>query len=284
MFMRGTHPLGTDYTAEHWGTPGKPTLHFLHANSYCAGMYAPFLEPLFAEYDIYALEIPGHGRSEWSGKMERWSDLADYLIRYLDRAELSKPIIGVGHSIGGVATMMAAVERPDLFSRLILLDPVLLPPKMLFMIKLANLFHYRYSTPLIKSASRRRKHFPSREAAREQYEKKRAFKHWKPAFLDAYVECGFRPDKKGGVELSCSPELEISIYRSIPINAWQYVKNLKTPTLILGGEKTDTLLPASRKKLAKRTPEIITKTVPGSHLFPFEYPREAMLQMKEFLR
>lgn len=282
--MKSTYPLGNEFIAECWGTPGKPVLHFLHANSYCAGMYAPFLEPLFSEYDIYALEIPGHGRSGWSGKMERWSDLADYLIRYLDQAEFSKPVIGMGHSIGGVATVMAAVERPDLFSKLALLDPVLLPPKMLLMIKLANFFHYQYSMPLIKSAHRRRRHFPSRQAVLEQYGKKRAFKYWQPEFLKAYVECGFRPDKKGGVELSCSPDLEISIYRSIPTNVWRYIKRLQAPTLILGGEHTDTLLPASRKKLARRAPEIVTKTVPGGHLFPFEYPAQAMQQIKEFLK
>lgn len=281
--MESANPLGTAYLAEHWGTPGKPVLHFLHANSYCAGMYAPFLQPLFPEYDIHALEIPGHGRSEWSGEMESWSDLADYLVQFLDQAKFTKPVIGMGHSIGGVATLMAAVQRPDLFSKLVLLDPVLLPPKMLFMIRLANLLHYQYSTPLIKSANRRRRHFPSRESARMQYGKKRAFKRWKPEFLDAYVECGFKPARDGGVELSCSPELEISIYRSIPTDAWRYVQRLKTPTLILGGEYTDTLLPPSRKKLSRYTPLILTKTVPGGHLFPFEYPLEAMQRIKEFL-
>ncbi|MCF7841868.1 MAG: alpha/beta hydrolase [Lentisphaeria bacterium] len=282
--MTNAFPFGKEYRAEHWGTRGNPGLHFLHANSYCAGMYAPFLQPLFPDYDIHALEIPGHGRSAWSGKMERWSDLADYLIAFLDNADVAKPLIGMGHSIGGVATLIAAVQRPDLFKKLVLLDPVLLPPKMLFMIRLANLVHYQYSTPLIKSADRRRRHFASRKAARAQYEKKRAFKRWKPEFLDAYVECGFQPAKDGGVELSCSPELEISIYRSIPTDAWRYVQRLKTPTLILGGEYTDTLLPPSRKKLARYTPLILTKTVPGGHLFPFEHPAEAMQPIKEFLQ
>ena len=275
--------FGTHFVADHWGTPGKPIIHFFHANSYCSGMYLPFLKPLLADYEIYALEIPGHGRSNWEGVIQSWEELADYFIQYLDSLACEKPIIGMGHSIGGVVSMIAAVRRPELFHKLVLLDPVLLPARILTLIRLSNLVGYRYKTPLISSATRRRRHFPSREAARQHYAGKRAFKHWQPEVFDAYVACGFRNAKDGGVELSCSPELEISIYRSIPTNIWGYAKRLHTPTLILGGDRTDTLLPAARKRLEKYQRWITTREVPGSHLFPFEFPLEAMVAIKEFL-
>lgn len=275
--------FGTTYHDDHWGTSGKPVLHFFHANSYCSGMYLPFLKPLLSDYEIFALEIPGHGRSNWDGLIQSWEDLADYFIQYLDSLDCAKPVVGMGHSIGGVVSMIAAVRRPDLFSKLVLLDPVLLPARILAIIRFANLVGYRYKTPLISGATRRRRHFPSREAARQHYAGKRTFKHWQPEVFDAYVACGFRNARDGGVELSCSPELEISIYRSIPTNVWQYVRKIQTPTLILGGDRTDTLLPQAIKRLEKFQHRIKTRVVPGSHLFPFEYPNEAMVAIKEFL-
>lgn len=280
---RQKQSFGTHYIADHWGTPGRPTLHFFHANSYCVGMYRPFLKPLLDDYEIQALEIPGHGRSDWDGLIQSWEDLADYFIQYIDSLDCAKPIIGMGHSIGGVVSMIAAVRRPELFHKLVLLDPVLLPARILTLIRLSNLVGYRYKTPLISSATRRRRHFPSRDAARQHYAGKRAFKHWQPEVFDAYVAGGFRDSKAGGVELSCSPELEISIYRSIPTNVWRYVNRLQTPTLILGGDRSDALLPAAKFRLGRFQRWITTRTVPGSHLFPFEYPHEAMLAIKEFL-
>ena len=35
-------------------------------------------------------------------------------------------IVGIGHSLGGVTTMYAALQRPDLFRALVFIDPVFL--------------------------------------------------------------------------------------------------------------------------------------------------------------
>ncbi len=281
--MRQTTLFGNDYTVEHWGAPGSPAIHFFHANGFCAGLYAPFLSPLFQEFDIYALEIPGHGRSGWTGLIHHWEDLTDYLIDYLDRLECEKPLIGMGHSIGGVVSLMAAVRRPELFKKLVLLDPILLPPRLTFMLRLANFLHFRYTTPIIAKAERRRRYFPSRTAAREHYARKNAFQHWQSGFLDAYIACGFKPAAEKGVELCCSPQLEASIYRAIPTTVWRYARRLTIPTLVLGGEQSDALLPAARKRLEKLNPRITIRTIPGSHLFPFEYPAQALRQIREFI-
>lgn len=37
-------------------------------------------------------------------------------------------VVGAGHSMGAVATMFAALKQPSLFTKLVLIEPVILPP------------------------------------------------------------------------------------------------------------------------------------------------------------
>ncbi|MEO1639417.1 MAG: alpha/beta hydrolase [Pseudomonadota bacterium] len=66
------------------------------------------------------IDMPGHGRSaDWDGK-------ADYQQLVTDAAAAccDGPTHVIGHSFGGTAALRLAVERPDLVSRLTLIEPV----------------------------------------------------------------------------------------------------------------------------------------------------------------
>ena len=56
--------------------------------------------------------------------MRTWDDMADDLAQAL-RARGLEGVIGVGHSMGGVATLLASVKHPKLFRAVVALDPVL---------------------------------------------------------------------------------------------------------------------------------------------------------------
>ncbi|MEJ2746327.1 MAG: alpha/beta hydrolase, partial [Anaerolineae bacterium] len=95
------------------------TIHFAHANAYPPGCYRQFLEALLSHYRVLAIEQrPLWPRSD-PQELSSWELLADDLIRFFEQAGLEE-VIGVGHSLGGVATMYAAVKRPSLFRKLIL--------------------------------------------------------------------------------------------------------------------------------------------------------------------
>ena len=69
-------------------------------------------------------------------KTRSWYPLANDLIRFLDNNGFSN-VIGVGHSFGSVITMIAATKDPDLFSKLVLIEPVILPKKVHMVVSLA---------------------------------------------------------------------------------------------------------------------------------------------------
>jgi len=73
---------------------------------------------VFGTYNVLLPDLPGYGRSPWSGKepLDLYG-LADHLA-----ASLSSPVIAVGHSMGGVVALLLAERHPQLVSRVIDID------------------------------------------------------------------------------------------------------------------------------------------------------------------
>ncbi|MCF7923293.1 MAG: hypothetical protein K9M55_11385, partial [Candidatus Marinimicrobia bacterium] len=115
------------------------------------------------------------------------------------------------------------------------------------------------------------------------YSKKNIFAHWEPRFMESYVETCLHENGQGGFQLSCAPQLESSIYQSIPLNVWSLPKNLPTQALFIIGEKSDTVNQRSFMRLKRVRGNHIVKSVPAGHLFPFETPNEAMAIIKDYL-
>ena len=150
---------------------GEQVLHFAHANAYPPGTYRQFLDALGTQYRVLAAEHrPMWDTSDPWESLTGWHVIANDLIRFLDSHGLSG-VIGAGHSLGGVATFYAALERPDLFSKLVLIDPVFLPPEYVVMADRLE----PMDIPLVKGAMRRRNGWESREAMFAHYRPKKVF-------------------------------------------------------------------------------------------------------------
>ena len=267
-----------------WGSSDKPTLVFLHANSFGAAMYRPFLAPLTEAYRILALDIPGCGGSRWEGYMHSWDQLTVYLARFLDYLEIRTPVVAMGHSIGAVVSFYLAVEAPQRLSKVVMLDPVLPAPGRMLFFKLAKLTGSLERIPIIRRTRRRRCCFPSPQAAVEHYRRRAPFNTWQPEFLQLYVQTCFYHTPGGEIKLVCTPEREASIYQAMPTDSWRRLKRLQTPALIVVGHESDVLTTAVRQKLATWGPPLSFQEVPGSHLFPFEHPKTGIKPILDYLK
>jgi len=266
-----------------WGNPEGKMLFFLHANSFSSKMYQPFLEPLSKDFNIWSPDLPGHGESKWNGRIEAWADLADYFITQLEKSPPARPMVAMGHSIGGIVIMLMAVQKPQWFEKIILLDPVMLPKRILVGIRVLRLLSLTHIIPLARSAVRRRNHFENKALAREHYSKKAIFSRWEPRFMEAYVETCLREDGNGAYQLSCAPQLESSIYQSIPLNVWRLPKRLPAQALFVIGEKSNTVSLSGFRRLKRSRGNHIVKSVVAGHLFPFEKPTETMAIIEDYL-
>ena len=57
---------------------GQPTIHFLHGNGFCGGVYWPLLRQFLPDYGLFCNDIEGHGDSD---APERFSGVEAVLQR-----------------------------------------------------------------------------------------------------------------------------------------------------------------------------------------------------------
>lgn len=217
-----------------------PLLHFAHANGYTPACFQRMIKPMLSRYRVIGV----CHRPLWPGsrpeEFDDWQIIADDMVRFFDQEGL-RGVVGMGHSLGAVVTMYAAHLRPELFSSLVLIDPVFLPPPFLQMAA-ANPSAIK-DFPLVKQTLRRRNHWPSRQAAFEHFRKKPVFRRWSDAALMDYVNYGLAENDRGEVTLKYPREWEVRFYTLPPMAAWEKIPAITQPTLAIRGAESDTLLP-----------------------------------------
>ncbi len=263
-----------------------PDLLFLHANGYPPACYRPLLEHLARDFHVQALVQ----RPLWDGSqpedLRDWTPLSDDLLRYLD-AHHAGPVTCVGHSLGGIVALRAALRKPQRFSSLVLLDPVLFPPYFIrfWQIVLALGLGYRLH-PLIQTAQTRRRQFDDLERLYQGYRRKSVFKYFDDDALRAYVEGIACQTDSGGYQLCYSPEWEARIYVTgvwRDMDIWRGLPRLQTSTLIVRGGETDTFWEQTGDLVKRKQPQVQIETLPHStHLLPLERPHEVYELIRTF--
>ncbi|MGW1619030.1 alpha/beta fold hydrolase [Streptomyces sp. NPDC002172] len=110
------------------GPSDAPPLVLLHALGEDATDWEAVLPVLARNRRAYALDLRGHGRSDWPGNYSLELMRAD-VLRFLDARGLG-PVDLIGHSMGGVVAYLLAADHPRRVSRLVLEDvPVPRPRK-----------------------------------------------------------------------------------------------------------------------------------------------------------
>ena len=269
-----------------FGGSGQP-LHFLHANGYPPECYQPLFDLIKKQYHLFGMTLRPLWPDSQPEEINDWSPLSDDLLRFLsDRGP--DPVIGVGHSIGGIVTLRAALRDPKKFRAIVLLDPVLFVPSFLTMWNLARAFGlgYRFH-PKIKGALKRRREFDNLEMVFRGYRTRDVFKYMSDESLRAYITGITKEKPGGGYELVYSPEWEARIYLTglRDFDLWRGLPKLEVPTLIIRGAETDTFLEAAAMLVKQKQPNVKIEALPKStHILPLEYPQEVFNIMQSFLK
>jgi pimeloyl-ACP methyl ester carboxylesterase len=250
-------------------------MHFLHANGYPPDCYAPLLNLLKPHHHLFGMTLrPLWARAEMK-EIKSWIPFTDDLLSFLSKKG-TKPVIGVGHSIGATVTLRAAIRDPQKFRAIILLDPVLFMPSviamwtLLYVSGLGKRFH-----PRVAGALKRRKTFDDLETVFRSYRTREVFKYMSDESLRIYIEGITKPNPKGGYELIFSPEWESHIYLTglQDLDIWRALPKLQVPTLVIRGSESDTFLPKAAELMKKKNPNLHVKVLEKStHILPLEHP------------
>lgn len=245
------------------------TIHFAHANGFPAGTYLKLFSFLKPSFNIRYIERHGH-ESEYP-VTDGWKRLKDELRDAIIK-DFTRPVTGVGHSLGGILHLLVSVENPELYERVILLDaPIIsrLSSGGIRVLKTLRLMDRFSPSSMTKT---RRNFWKTKEAALEHFRAKAKFAAFDADVLRDYIEYGTTQTPEGFC-LSFDPHIEAAIYRTIPHTLPLLKGKLTVPTSYIGGTNSREAKLAGLGFMQSKFP-IQFRFIEGSHLFPFENPKE----------
>ena len=105
-----------------WGGDG-PTMLLFHGDMRTSRSWDAVSRRLKDDYRVIALDARGHGDSDWTPRGYRFAERVDDLAAFCESLGL-RDIISVAHSTGGVVMSLCAQKHPGVFSRLALMEPM----------------------------------------------------------------------------------------------------------------------------------------------------------------
>jgi pimeloyl-ACP methyl ester carboxylesterase len=257
-----------------FGGPGAPLL--LHpANGFSKGCYALLADALAPQLRVLAMDARGHGDSTRPEAPGRYAwrlfaeDLAAVAERLVGELGVDRLPLAAGHSFGGTSLLGAARRRPDLFERIVLVDPVVPPtgPETRAPERRAHV------ATMVERASKRRHDWPSRAEARAFFAERELFGDWHPTALDLYVLDGLRERADGSVELKCPGTVEAAVFAAgeDAVDVDGIARGATVPTLWLHAAR-GSFSRARYERLAASMCSARVEGLDAGHLAPMERP------------
>ena len=248
-------------------------LHFSHANGFPAACYRKMFSYLERDFEIRYVNTIGHDPRH--PVTDSWPHLVAEQIEQIGRYR--EPVLGVGHSLGGHLTALAALKRPALFRAIILLDSPILGGWRGTVFKMVKRFGLADRVTPAGATRDRRAEWASADEAYAHFRNKRAFQGFDPECLRDYVTLGMVPSP-GGVRLAFDPGIEYRIYRTFPHGLAKELPRLPVPAGFICGRESAHVrqigLAATRRYFR-------VVRVAGGHLCPFERPEAAAQAIRE---
>lgn len=116
-----TGEININYAA---GPNNGPALVLIPGQTVSWENYEKVLEPLSKSFQVFAVDIRGHGKSDWTPGNYSFDTIGKDMTAFLAKV-VKRPAFISGNSSGGLITLWLAANRPDYIQGIILEDPPL---------------------------------------------------------------------------------------------------------------------------------------------------------------
>ena len=235
-----------------WGGHGRHPVVLVHGVRLHAHVWNHFSRRLRDRYHVLALDQRGHGDSAWGGPdgyhvESLYQDLrAVVTARGLQRYTL------VGHSLGGMVSMLYASRHHDELERLVLVDITAGRPPVPPGADISRITE----TPAPRD-------FDSPDEATVYLGgiMRRAPQH----VVEESVRHGMRQTESGRYTWKYDPAL---LHRRRPVSGqmdfWSLVRDVPTPTLLQYGSHSNVVTPALAQRMADTMPRCTVERIEGA--------------------
>ena len=263
-----------------WDFGGEGELALLqHANGMCGALWALVATQLTTNYRVIALDCRGHGDSEmltvpddydWPVMVADIAQVADSLTQEFGVDQIA---LALGSSFGGILLAGTAAKYPNLFKRLVMLDPPIHPTD-----ELIEQMGVNFQAPpssregLVEQTLKRKYIWDSRESARQAWQDKPLFSVWDARAFDIYLNAGMKDREDGQVELKCHPTVEAHIFASTgSFGLFDYAPHVQIPVELVHAEQ-GFFSAEFYGYVSNVFPQCRLSSMPAGHLLPLEAP------------
>ncbi len=270
------------------GDEQAPNLLFAPGNGFPPPCYSPLLAPLTRDWRV--LSLPP--RALWPGigpapaEPGTWDGLVEDLLAGMAEHDL-RDVVAVGHSLGAAVLLQAVLREPQRFRAFALLDPAILTPERLELVRAMRARGELAQLPLAQGALARKHRFSDVQAAFRYWRPKPLFMNMSDESLWACTHSMTRAARHGaGLELSWPRDWEAWYYMSVDTETWSALTRLKglLPTLLMQGADSDTFPGVSLQRARSLLPADTFVTLPEcGHMFPLSHPAESRAALTAWL-
>ena len=260
-----------------WGDPSLQTVIMVHATGLCSAVWNPIATKLSQTKHVMAFDQRGHGDSDKSDSGNSFELIGEDLASIIETLGESQ-IFAVGHSSGGIATLIADHLLSGQIAKAMLVE--------------TRILDGQGSGGILKKRAdqtrRKRTIWENRNTMYEAYRPRNAFKNWTEECFISFIERGTKLLPDGKAQLKCSPEIEASFYEQREnLVLSNYFKDLTAEYKILLGNYPEAqhIDDNDLVYFLNNVPDSSVKSMQiGSHFLPLEHPQVVFEEIEEFFR
>jgi pimeloyl-ACP methyl ester carboxylesterase len=269
----GTHGKPVRIFYRLFGNAGATPLLIVHGLSFFSFDWIGPATQLANERQVAAMDMRGFGDSDWPGDYSLQAHAAD-IVAVLDHLGWRSAIL-VGHSMGGRHAAVAAALYPERFEALVLIDftPENAPEGA------ARVARQVASTPdsfaSVDDAMRWSGVDPTSAEGRRQH-----------ARFEAYVKPvpgGFAIKRDPHFRNQFRRQIETGEKHKLGLDMWQVLADIRCPTLIVRGTRSDMFVAAAVPKVAAANPRITVVEVDAGHNVGGDNPDALVSRVRAFI-